>query len=475
MSMRELAKRCLPYPAKQGLKHIYGAIPSHLRYGRVFRNTYYFLQESQWWSREKLEEHQMQQLSELLWRAYENVPYYRRIWNERGLRPKNIQDFDDLKKLPYLTKEIIRENLPDLVARNYPRSKLEYVVTGGSTGIPLGFYWERGVTKPKERAFIKMLWNRVGYSVGFRITGRCVVLRGHTVQSASKGKFWRYDPVNKYLILSSFHMTDNMLPKYIAKIREFSPDFIQAYPSVITVLASFMKKKDIEPFPTVKAILCTSENLYSWQRELLEEVMKCRVWSFYGHSERAALAGECEVNTCYHIQPEYGIVELINKDGHAVTNEDEPGEIVATGFNNSVCPFIRYRTQDLAVLSNVQCECGRDYPLLKAVEGRLQGFFVDKTGSLITFMYADEPLWNVKDKIDAYQYVQNEPGEVLLNIDAKSRFSISETNSVERTFVEYYPGFDIEIEFVQNIPRTKRGKFRYLIQKLAIEFGNSQK
>ena len=468
MNVRELAKRRFPYPVKQGFKYIYSAIPPRFHYGHLFWETYNFLQESQWWSREKLEEHQMQQLSTLLHHAYDNVPYYRKLFDERGLKPKDIQDWDDLKKLPYLTKGIIRENLSDLIARNYPKSKLQCATTGGSTGIPMGFYHEKGVSEAKERAFIITLWHRVNFKMG----DRCVVLRGNVVHSANKGKFWEYDPVNKNLILSSYHMTDELLPNYIAKIREFRPDFIQAYPSVVTILARFMEKNDIKPFTSLKALLCGSENLYPWQRELLEEVFQCRVYSWYGHSERAVLAGECEKSTYYHIFPEYGIVELINKDGNPVTNEDELGEIVATGFNNFICPFIRYRTMDLAIRTDAKCECGWNYPLVKTVEGRLQEFFVDKTGSLTTFTCAHKALWNVKEKINAYQYVQNEPGKVLLNIDVRNKFSISDIDSVKRTFLNFYPRFDITIKFVEDIPRTERGKFTYLIQKLPIEFGD---
>jgi len=470
MSLKDFAKS-LPHPLKQGLKYAYGAASSRFRYGKVFWDTYNFLQESQWWNREKLEEYQMRLLEKMLNHVYENVAYYQKVFDQSGSKPKNIQDFDDLRKLPYLTKEIIQENLSDLMARNYPKSKLRYGTTGGSTGIPLGFYHEKGVSEAKERAFIITLWHRVNFKMG----DRCVVLRGNVVHSANKGKFWEYDPVNKYLILSSYHMTNEILPKYIAKIREFKPDFIQAYPSAITILARFMKKNNIEPFSSVKALLCGSENLYSWQRELLEEVFQCRVYSWYGHSEQAALAGECEKSTYYHIFPEYGMVELINKDGNPATNEDELGEIVATGFNNFICPFIRYRTMDLAAPTDAKCECGRNHPLLKRVEGRLQEFFVDRTGSLTTFTCAHKALWNVKDKINAYQYVQNEPGKVLLNIDAKSKFSISDIDSVKRTFLDFYPRFDIKIKFVEDIPRTERGKFRYLIQKLPIEFGDFQK
>jgi phenylacetate-CoA ligase len=149
MNTKDLAKN-LPYPLKQWLKYVYGAIPSTIRYGKVFRETYDFLQKSQWWSRKELKAYQLQQLSKLLQHAYENVPYYRKVFDERGLKPKDIQDFKDLQQLPYLTKEIIQEKLPDLVARNYLKSKLQYMTTGSSTGILLGFYHENGVSDNKE-------------------------------------------------------------------------------------------------------------------------------------------------------------------------------------------------------------------------------------------------------------------------------------------------------------------------------------
>ncbi len=196
MTVKRLAQK-LPYPIQRGLRHIYGFIPHRFRYSKAFWDTYNFLQESQWWSGQKLEEYQMRQLSNLLHHAYENVPFYRKVFDERGLKPDDIHHFGDLRKLPYLTKDIIRERLSDLVSRNYCERKLQYVTTGGSTGIPLGFYAERGIHNAREWAFILTQWNRVGFKIG----GRCLTLRCEVVLSASKMKFWRYDPINKNLIL----------------------------------------------------------------------------------------------------------------------------------------------------------------------------------------------------------------------------------------------------------------------------------
>jgi len=454
MKIRDLITKA-PYPIKQNLKYIYSIIPTPVRYGKVFTQMYAFLQESQWWSRRELETYQMFQLRKLLRHAYENVAYYRKIFDERALKPKDIQNFHDLRKLPYLTKEIIRENLHDLTAKNYPRSRLKYVRTGGTTSIPLGFYVDKRILDAKEYAFILTMWNRVGFKIG----DKRIILRGHFPYE-SRGKFYKYNPIEKALQLSSIHMSDETLPLYIKKIRNFKPDFLHVYPSTITILAKFMNRNNIGPFPSVKALLCGSENIYPWQRKFLEETFQCRVYSWYGHSERCALAGECEKSNYYHIFPEYGFVELYRKDGSPVEKENELGEIVTTGFNNYVTPFIRYKTEDFAISSKHNCSCGRKYPLLKKIEGRKQDFFVERTGSLITFNCSDE----------SFQYVQNFPGKVLLNINAKSKFTISDIEQIKRDFFKYYPNFDMDIKFVDDISRTESGKFRYLIQNLPIDY-----
>lgn len=466
--MRNLIRK-VPSWIKKPIKYVYGLIPYEKRMGKVFWDTYNFLQESQWWSKEKLEEYQMTELEKLLKHAYENVPYYRRVFDERGLRPKDIQDFYDLKKIPFLTKEIVQNNLEDLVAQNYPKSNLQYITTAGSTGIPLGFYLDKNTTGAKEWAFILNQWKRVGFKIG----DKSVVLRGNVVKSANKGKLWEYDSANKNLILSSYHITDKKLAEYIEKIREFRPDFVQAYPSAITILARLMKENNIKNFPSVKAILCGSENLYSWQRKLLEEVFQCRIYSWYGHAEECCLAGECEKSNYYHIFSEYGYTELIGKDGKQVNEENKLGEIVATGFNNYACPFIRYRTMDMAIKGKNHCnQCGRQFQLLKKIEGRIQEMILTKTNRYIS-MTAINMHSDVFDNIKQFQFFQEEKGKVFFNIIKKNSYTEKDTEYIYRELNKKLGNdMDLIIHFVDHIPRTKNGKYRFLIQKLPINLGD---
>ncbi|MBP7411579.1 MAG: phenylacetate--CoA ligase family protein [Methanoculleus sp.] len=439
-------------------------IPSY----RVYRRMYALLQQSRWWSREELAAYQAEVLSRLLDHAYENVPYYRRVFDDRGLVPADIRTPGDLTLLPFLTKEIVQANIADLKARNYPETAFEYVRTSGSTGTPMGFYYERGASRAKEWAFMKTQWDRVGY----RFTDRCVVLRGHVVNPAPDGTYWKKALFGRWLIMSSHCMTEETLPAYVDRIHRFRPRFIHAYPSTAVILARYMREHDVAPFPTVKAVLCGSENLYPWQRSLLAEAFGCRVFSWYGNSEQTVLAGECEESTHYHIFPEYGVVELIGQDDRPVEGPGAMGEVVATSLTNFVCPLIRYRTMDVAVATKEQCSCGRQYPLLERVEGRLQEFIVTRNGNLISVTpinYESGAFENIRQ----FQMYQEEMGELVMKVVRKPTYTEEDTRQLTRE-LRWQLGdeVNVHIRFVDEIPRTRGGKFRYLIQKLPIEIGD---
>jgi len=476
MRVKKTIYNSSPRLLRRTIGHVYSKMPIRMqyqmRYGKVFRNTYAFLQKSQYWSREKLEKYQLLQLRKLLYHAYENVRYYRSVFDERRLSPDDVKTLDDLRKLPYLTREIIRDDLENLVARNYSESDLRFTTTGGSTGVPLGFYRDEPVWAVKEWAFITSMWHRVGY----KLEDKRVVFSGYVVRSAEKGKFWEYDLLNNRVFFSSYHMTDKNLPRYIEEIRRIKPDFIHGYPSVITILARFMKENSIEPFPSVKAVLCGSENIYQPQRDLLEEVFNCRAFSWYGHTEQTVLAGECECSTYYHVSPQYGIVELIGKDGEFVTDEDGVGEVVATGFINYAMPFIRYKTMDLGVHSNQKCECGREYSLLKRVEGRLQDLIVTNDGRLISLtalIFGQH--FHAFSRIKDMQINQDKKGEITMRIVKARGYSDKNEKEIFQRIQKITDNqMHVQFEYVDEIPRTRMGKRLFLIQKLPIKWGYTE-
>ncbi|MGL5755349.1 MAG: phenylacetate--CoA ligase family protein, partial [Paraclostridium sp.] len=412
-------------------------------YGKQFKDMYNFLEKSQWLDEETQKENQLEQLKKTIINAYENVPYYKELFDSHDIDAYQIKDFKDIKKIPYLTKDIIRENLDKLYNINYPKYKIEHKITGGSTGVPMGLYQDKFYTRKVEQAFVSQMWSRVGYKQSEK--NKIVYLRGINI----KGE---YEKNGKHLVLNSFLLTQNNFKNYIKHIEKFNPDFINGYPSSLYILANYIIDSGIRiRVPSLKAILLTSENIYDFQRNTIEKAFGKRTYSFYGHTERCCIGGECEESRSYHLQSEYGYTELINSKGEDSEAEGELVEIVCTGFINPVMPFIRYRTQDIAVNTLDKCTCGRNYKLIKKVEGRAQDFIFDKEGNVRSFTCQDEPLWEVKQKITAYQYNQSEYGVLSLNIQSNESFNRDEIKSIKDSFINIFKGFDLEIQFVDKI------------------------
>lgn len=463
MSIKEKIKAS-PNFIKIPAKNIYNSIPEYIKGSRVFKEKYKFLEKSQYWTKSQHEEYQIEQLKKLINHAYETVPYYKKVFNERGLTPKSIQNFNDLKQLPYLTKEIIQNNLNDLVSNKYNKKDMIEVITGGSTGVSMGFYDQKYIATDLENAFIFNQWNRVGFDVNKR--NKSVIIRGNIPEKGI------YQKIGDQLILSSYLLTDDNMRIYIKMIEGFQPNFIQAYPSSINVLSDFIINNGIFiKLKHLKAVLCSSENIYNFQREKIEKAFNTRVYSFYGHTEKCCLASECEKSYYYHIVSEYGYTELINENGKDITEEGDVGEIVATGFNNYIVPFIRYKTMDLAVNTNEICSCGRNYRLIKKIQGREQEQIITNNGDKIamTSIMSFANHFNAFSKIKMIQFEQNEIGKVIVKIVKKENSNNEDANEIISKMKSALRNkLDIEVKFVNDIERTKVGKYKFLVQNLKI-------
>jgi phenylacetate-CoA ligase len=455
MNVKELAKG-LPYPVRQFLKYAYGTIPPSIHYGKVFWETYNFLQESQWWSREKLEEYQMMQLSKLLHYAYEYVPYYRKVFDDRGVKPKDIQNVNDLRKLPCLDKGTLRSNFSGMVAKNIELRHLPMSHTSGTTGKPLQFYQDRSESV-REWAFVCHQWSRVGYKPEeHRVEMRGAIISGRNPVD--------YDPINRVLRLSPRIDTKEVAQYYLKRMKSFRSKFLHGYPSAIASFVHMVKKYNLGVPFKLKAVLFASETVHDWEREIVQEVFKCRVFDFYGQAEHVAMAAECEHSHFYHFLPQYGVTEI----------DPETHEIIATGFLNYVNPFIRYQTTDI-VSSPVlfKCaHCGRNYfPIREKVQGRLEDFIVTPRGTLIAPALITHPFKDLKT-IKGTRLIQESPDRIILRVVLWNK-SISGASKAElqrlcRNLREMLGDeMQIKAEVVDEIERLKSGKFKWIQSKVS--------
>lgn len=433
---------------------------------KIYHTTSNQIKKTWHWDRHTWEKYQIKTLRELLTHCAGHVPYYQELFSEERIHTEQFKNINDLAQLPILTKNIIRSRQQDFISDTYPPESLTTASTSGTTGQPFSFFYPAIEAPAIETAFIASVWRLVGHHPGDRVA----IIRCHRIGTAGTRQFSELQNRNRWLVLSSFHMTRNTIPAYYSRIEAFHPRFLYAYPSSATVLASYIKEQGLPPFSGIRAVLLSSEQIFAWQRALIEEVFGCRVFSWYGNSEQTVLARECELSSLYHVYPQYGILEILDEQTYQPLQAGTYGEIVTTGFVNQAFPLIRYDTEDQGSFYPGTCPCGRDHLLLNPSIGRNQDYLVGKEGERIP-LRALIFSHTILAGISRMQFRQKRPGAVELDIIA-NRAQERETmrKMITQTLYRSFQGrITFTVNFVESIAPTKRGKIPYLKQQLANE------
>jgi phenylacetate-CoA ligase len=445
---------------------MYRVLPDSLRLGRSFLEFSRLLKESEYWSADRLEEYQYEQIRSTLEQAYKHVPYYGRRFAEYGVSPSTFQKLTDIRRFPYLTKSDIQEHYKDLFADNVPKRKVLMTTTGGSTAEPLKFAQVKGLTRSKERAFIWEGWMRCGYWPG----ARCVQFKGRNVGQPELGIFWEYEPVQNYLEMDSNFLKSENIPAYLRAIQSFEAEFMIGYVSSVFILARYLNEHPKIRVPIFRAIFLASENVYTWQRDYIEKVFNCRVFSHYGHSEMVLLGMECEYHHALHFFPQYGLLEVVGSDDNQVLDVGGEGELVGTSFHNAVMPLIRYRTQDYGTIGAGKCECGRHYPILDDVQGRLQEFIVTSDKRLISICVMGAAHFDISGSVYESQYYQDRPGHVVFRVVPRENFNEADKSKILAILSgKARGGFTVEIQEVNKIKKSATGKHIMIEQRLPVD------
>jgi len=437
-----------------------------LRYKRI-KNTSNLIKRIQWYSKDEIDKYHLTKLQEVVKYSYENVPYYKDLFDKFEIKPEDIKNFDDFYKIPFLTREIIRKNSNNLKSKNVSEIRFRLMATSGSTGKPLEVFVDKIKYPINAFAYYSTIINRAGCG----IFDKSVNLTGiMSIPSENKGKFWKYKMLSRKMHMSLLHLNKENIPKYIEKIRKFNPKYILTYPSAIIEIARYIKENQIKPIPSLKVVISAGETLYDWQKKIIEESFQCRVVEFYGHSESTTMAVSCEKNNFLHFFPEFGFVELINKDGNHVKKDGEKGEIVTTGFMHILFPFIRYKTGDIGILSNEKCSCGRNCLILKKIEGKWQQEYIyskDDVQIPFTSLYIN---FKIFKNVEQFQFYQEEKGVIILRILKRETYSSEDTKNIRQELSKLLgSGFELKIKFVDEVPKTAAGKYSYLVQKISKE------
>lgn len=419
-----------------------------------------FVTKSQYWTDNQIEQYQEEKLRAIIHHAYNNVPFYRKTFDELGLLPGDIKCVEDLAKLPIIRKKDISENPDDFLAKNFKSYHPVHHHTGGTTGKPFQYFNDRKSWALNWALKIRTFeW--AGYHYG---KDRLGVMAGGSL-SPKKGmtlvhRIWRY--VNNYYTMPITHMTPEIMDEYERELRRQRIRFMRGYPSAIASFAEYLYSCG-RKLP-MSAIFTTAEMLYPHQRRMMETVFGCQVYDTYGCGDGMGHATECEQHDGLHICYENSIMQIVNEKGVQVKPGEE-GEIILTSLSDYAMPLIRYAPGDMAALSEKKCACGRSMPLISKIIGRTSDSFTLSNGRIINGLSL--PFEDLTEEVEQFQIVQEAVDQVRVLLVAKESISAKRICTIEET-MRYHcgEGITIRVEQVDEIEVPTSEKFRYVISKI---------
>lgn len=432
------------------------------RYGKAYYEHLEFLKDFDRWSLDKKLAYQQKELVNFIKYASENSPFYKKLY--AGIDLQSIKTVDDLKKLPVVEKEMIRENIKDVVT--IPHKGAVEGHTGGTTGKSL-VVLSTADDFMKRMAMLDHFKARVGFK--HREMKRATFNGKHIVPPGQKKKvFWRYNVACKQMIYSPFNVTEENMKYYVQSLNKFKPQAIDGFFMSICDIAGYIERHNIKVQFQPIAVFPTSETLTDTGRELIERVFRCKVYDQYASSEGAPFVTECE-NQVLHVELASGVFEHF---------EEGANEILVTSFTTHGTPLIRYRIGDSMNfdISGKTCGCGMESPIISSIQGRRLDFLYTAEGAKINGGNVANLFKNMPNSLVRAQAVQNKMDEINVLLEVDKRIYKPEYDELlKKEFLHKFgEKTKIIIKHVDEIPREKSGKFMLIKNHVKAKANNSQ-
>lgn len=443
-----------PYFVKMLISSIYGISQRSKRYGKIYNKQIDMLRDSQYWTNEELAIYQQDKATAFILDICKTVPYYKNA----GYGDL-FASASDYKNLPILTKNQVKQKIQDFY--NISLEKVIWGHTSGTTGSAMIFPISMEAYQ-NEYAFRHSHYNLGGVSLHKK--EKIAFCAGHPVAASGRTRppFWVHDVINNHMYFSSYHMSEENLRYYIKKLEEFNPLLLHGYPSSIYLLANAHKRHSRKKL-ALKSIFTSSETLLDYQRKLIEDTFQVKVHNYYGTSEMSAYITECEKGEL-HLKSEYSFVEILNSKNQAC-KPGETGRIVSTNFINAAFPLIRYDVGDMVKISSNQAsKCGKNGLLIDYIWGRIENYVYTPEGYMVGRLdHLFKDALNVKEA----QIEQRNKNEVIIRITPGDDYTKDDEIAILKEARKRL-GSTIKIlfEYVEDIPRTSGGKFRFVISSL---------
>ena len=397
---------------------------------------------------------QNEKLRMLIIYCYENIKYYRELFDEHSIRPDDIKTVADLVKVPVLTKEQLRNRFWDFLPKELLRCRVSR--TSGSTGIPVFILSDINSRLNNSAAVI-----RYRRQLGIDFWGTPILTPQKNQLQRRKKPHWTFlQGLHKTYYINPYTNLNAEVDYSINILRRLKKPAIIGITPAIRALA--LRIRDgILPAIEPCAVLTTGEYLSSQVRGLLEDTFKVKVTDIYACNEAGDIAWQCKKGRLYHINADNCIVEIV-KNGKPA-EKGQTGEVVITNLNRYSMPFIRYKNGDLAGLATDKCHCGCKLPALSQIAGRTGEDIYLPDGKIIPWNQL-KGFMNHPD-VRQFQLVQNKDGCLTIKFIPEGKSNIEQTKTILASRFEGLLGDSVNINFsiVERIDPAPSGKSKLVI------------
>lgn len=405
---------------------------------------------------------QWRALREIVRYAADRVPFYRDRFREIGFRPEDLRRFEDLERIPLLTKGEIREHAETLRAEGTRRDRIWTKKTSGSTGVSLflevdedAMQWGRGV------AIYRDGWT------GWRLGEWRAFLWGNPPAEDTWKAWLRSRLLDRCAYLDTLAMDEERMDVFARRILALRPTLLLGHAHSLSLFARFWKARS-HPDPRLRAVLSTAMVLHPSERRTIEAVFGVGVYDRYGCEEVSLIASECEAHRGLHLNTDSLHVELLAGGRPAPPGVE--GAVVVTDLRNRAMPLIRYRIEDVAVSSAEACPCGRTYPLLARVAGRVADYLWTCDGKMVSGISLTENFATLIPGVLQVQIVQNERDHLLLRVVPEAGFGEKSIAAIrDLVALRFGAPMRFTIEKVARIEPESSGKYRFAICEVPLD------
>ena len=332
----------------------------------------YLHKELETLTRPEIEALQLERLQKTV-RHCMNSPFYKKRFEENGLTPDSIKSLDDLKKIPFTTKQDLRDNYPFGIASVPLEKAVRLHSSSGTTGNPTVILHTQKDLDEWANAVARCL-----HMVGLRPGDVFQNSSGYGMFTGGLGFQYGAERLGMLTVPAAAGNTKRQL-KFIT---DFGTTALHAIPSYVTRLYEVMQEMGIDPRrdTKLKTLVIGAEPHSEEQRRRIEEMMGVKAYNSFGMSEMCGpgVAFECQEQNGLHIWEDYYIVEIIDPETLEPVPEGEVGELVLTTINREAMPLLRYRTRDLTRILPGECPCGRHHARLDRMKGRSDDMIILK-------------------------------------------------------------------------------------------------